>query len=106
MKIYIVDFSDSTSISDNLIGRFEVYEEKKDGGNAYKQVGEILPDIILINYEIKPSHGLQTAQSIKERKRTSNIPIYFVGKEVNANQKLKHIGQLITTDEIEKYLQP
>jgi chemotaxis response regulator CheB len=105
MKIFIIDFSNSTSISDNLVGRFDIFEEKKDGGDAYKQVAQILPDVILINYKDKPSHGRQTALSIKERKTTSNIPIYFVGGEVTDIEKVKHIGKSITTSEIEDYLQ-
>jgi PleD family two-component response regulator len=104
MKIYIIDFSKTNEIADKCIGQFDIFTEKQDGGNAYSQIGEIMPDIIFVNYKDKPSHGRQTAQSIKERKKTSNIPIYFVAGEKNENEKAKHIGLSITINEIEKYI--
>lgn len=101
MKIFVIDFSDTDHISDRFDKRFQIFTEKKDGEIAYKQVGEIMPDKIFINYYDKPSHGRQTAQAIAKRKKTSNIPIYFVDGNKNDNEKIKHIGQPIKFDEIE-----
>ena len=104
MKIYIIDFSDTNKIADRLKNH-QVLSEKHDGGQAYKQTGEILPELIFVNYKVKPSHGRETAQSIKERKKTSKIPIYFVDGDKIENEKIKHIGQSITINEIDDYIQ-
>jgi len=104
MKIFIIDFSRANLIAEKLNHQFKVFIEKKDGGNAYRQVAELMPDVIFVNYKDKPSHGRQTAQSIKERKKTSQIPIFFVNGDEKENEKISHIGVAITMDEIENFI--
>jgi hypothetical protein len=100
MKIFVLDFSSQRELVDRVPIGHEITEEKEDGGKAYKTIGKQLPDKIFIQYKYKPSHGRQTAISIKERKRTSNIPIYFVdGNEVE-NHKVRHIGNCIKLNEL------
>jgi DNA-binding NarL/FixJ family response regulator len=104
MKIFVLDFSNTNTISEILTTRFQVFTEKKDGGNAYKQVAEIMPDIIAINYKDKPSHGRQTAEAIKKRKKTSQIPIYFIDGEENELKKIINIGLTTTSTEFENLI--
>lgn len=105
MKIYIIDFSGANSIKEKISDDIEVFTEMKDGGKAYKEVGEIIPDLILINYDNKPIHGIQTAQAIKQRKKTSNIPILFIGGEQGEIDKIQNLGQAINNEEIDTYIQ-
>ncbi len=102
MKVLVVDFSTSNLLLDALPGGHEIVTEKTDGAQAYKLSGEFLPDKIFINYKDKPNHGRQTAISIKERKKTANIPIYFVDGEQAENEKVQHLGKCLTMNELTK----
>ena len=104
MKIMVIDFADTDHIKDILPKEVEILVEKKDGGRAYKLAGEELPDIIFIKYKDKPNHGRQTAISIKERKNTANIPIYFVDGNDIENEKVKRVGLCINSEEVPKYV--
>ncbi|MBS1731324.1 MAG: hypothetical protein JSS67_11215 [Bacteroidetes bacterium] len=104
MKIFIIDFSTDQSFKNNFPKDYQIFEEKFDGSNAYKLVGEVLPEKIFINYHIKPSHGRQTAMAIKNRKKTSNIPIYFVDGSEIENTKVQNIGLCIKTKNIDEYI--
>ncbi len=105
MKIYIIDFSGANGIKEMISDDIEVFTEMKDGGKAYKEVGEIMPDFILINYNNKPRHGIQTAQAIKQRKKTTDIPILFIDGEQSEIDKIQNLGQSINSEQIDTYLQ-
>ena len=63
-----------------------------------------MPDIIVVNYKDKPSHGRMTAQKIKQRKMTSEIPIYFIDGTESENEKIKGFGMAKTKKELENVL--
>ncbi len=92
MKVMIIDFAETNHIAAFVPSNIEIIIEKKDGNAAYKMVGEELPDVILINYKDKPSHGRQTAIAIKKRKANSTIQIYFIDGTALENEKVKAIG--------------
>lgn len=69
MKLFIIDFSGNSDFIENFPNGHQITFENKDGALAYKRIGEQLPDKIFINYKDKPSHGRQTAISIKNRKK-------------------------------------
>ncbi|PID59786.1 MAG: hypothetical protein CR986_04370 [Ignavibacteriae bacterium] len=102
IKTFVIDFSESKRITNILTkSGCSVESEKTDGARAYKLIVELMPDLIFVNYKNKPSHGRQTAISVKQRKKTTQIPIYFVdGKQIE-NQKIKELGESIKFDEIE-----
>lgn len=104
MKIYIIDFSGTNTIKEIISNDVEIFTEMKDGGNAYKEIGEIMPDIILINYKHKPKHGIKTAQAIKQRKKTAYIPIYFIDGEQEEIAKIEKLGQPISKEQIDIYI--
>ena len=104
MKIMVIDFAETNHITDKLPEGINLLIEKEDGGRAYKTAGEQLPAAIFINYKDKPSHGRQTAISIRERKKTEHIPIYFVDGTEFENEKVKHLGSCITSNEIGRFL--
>ena len=104
MKIMVIDFAETNHITDKLPGGINLLIEKEDGGRAYKTAGEQLPAAIFINYRDKPSHGRQTAISIRERKKTEHIPIYFVDGNASDNEKVNHLGSCITNEELSKFL--
>nr|WP_294989601.1 hypothetical protein [uncultured Sediminibacterium sp.] len=105
MKIFIIDFSNDTEIEKRISQDIEIHRENMDGGQAYKLISDIMPDLIFVNADKKPSHGLQTAISVKQRKKTSKIPIIFIGNDQKQKDKLNEIGKLISFDHIESYLQ-
>jgi response regulator RpfG family c-di-GMP phosphodiesterase len=104
MKVFVIDFSSSNSIGERLQDKVQLFIEKLDGAHAYKMVGEIMPDLILVNYKTKPSHGRQTANSIRARKKTSHIPILFINVESNETEKIEQYGQTITMNDLDKYI--
>jgi len=101
MKIFVIDFSNDTSLieicstNDN-----EVQFEQKDGAKAYSKSREFMPELIVVNYSEKPSHGRITAIKINQRKMTSHIPIYFVDGNEKENEKIKSFGTIIASDEL------
>ncbi len=103
MKIFVIDFSKDNSLIEICSGNNNIVEyEKKDGALAYSKSREFMPEIIVVNYSEKPSHGRITAMKINERKITSKIPIYFVGGTESENEKIKYFGKPITKAELQK----
>ena len=100
MKILLIDFSGSTEIEKLIKKNNEVIVERNDGGKAYTIAGNEMPDLILINYAAKPTHGRQTAIAIKGRKKTASIPVLFIGGSNTENEKVLPIGQCIAFNEI------
>ena len=63
-----------------------------------------MPDLIVVNYKDKPSHGRITAQKIKQRKMTSEIPVYCIDGTENEIDKIKCFGIPKTKSDLEKLL--
>ncbi len=104
MKLFIVDFSESTVFKrlfteNNLVG-----EENTEGGRAYKAVLELMPDAIFMNYDHKPKHALETASAIKKRKKTAHIPIFFIHNETTDPSQEPSCGKMIRSEDIEYWL--
>ena len=107
MKIFVIDWSVSektelVEICQSL--QHEIAFELQDGAEAYRKTGELKPDLILINYDVKPSHGKATAEAIKQRKSTANIPLYFVTEKTITDEKLSAWGKMISKKDISKIL--
>ncbi len=102
IKVFVIDFSESNHITDILTRNNCLVEyENIDGGRAYKRIEEFMPNLVFINYSCKPSHGRQTAIAINKRKKTTQIPIYFIdGTQVEID-KIKGMGKSIKFDEID-----
>jgi|DewCreStandDraft_5_1066085.scaffolds.fasta_scaffold58075_2 PleD family two-component response regulator len=105
MKIFIIDFANDTEIEKRISQDIEIHKENMDGGQAYKAIGEIMPHLIFVNLNKKPSHGLQTAIAVRQRKKTSQIPIIFIDDNPKRNDKVSEIGEVITLDQIETYIE-
>ena len=105
MKIFVIDFSKDKSLIELCLGNGNIVEyEQKDGALAYSKSREFMPDVIVVNYKDKPSHGRLTAQKIKQRKITSEIPVYFIDSTASENDKIKDFGIPKTKTELEKLL--
>lgn len=81
--------------------------ESEDGGRAYRSVGELKPDAIVIYLTRLPSHGRQTAKAIRERKATREIPIIFIGGKDEPLAKTKEVvpgGHFVQETELEATL--
>ena len=103
MKIFVIDFSaDKTLIELCMSAENELEYEQHDGALAYAKTREFMPDIIVVNYAKKPSHGRMTAMKINERKMTSHIPIYFVGGKEKDNEKVKLFGNPISLSKLKE----
>ena len=100
MKVLVIDFSDTNHFVELLPKGLELLVEKKDGGKAYRLAGEEVPDVIIVNYKDKPGHGRQTAGAIKERKKTSHIPIYFVNGNEADKDKISQLGICVDMKEL------
>ncbi|PZR23427.1 MAG: hypothetical protein DI539_03120 [Flavobacterium psychrophilum] len=108
MKLFIIDWSKelSTPLIDYCKKNAEVVGiELRDGGEAYRKTGLLKPDAIVINYATKPSHGRQTADSIRLRKATAQIPIYFIDGAEDENELAEHMGVCLSHEELEDLLQ-
>lgn len=58
--------------------------EAVDGRSAYQQVKTLKPDVLVVYLTRKPSHGRETAVSIRRLKAFRQLPIVFVGEEETA----------------------
>ncbi len=102
IRAFVIDFSKAGQIASMLAKcGCQVEIEEDDGARAYKAVGETKPDLIFVNYGHKPSHGRQTAISIRRRRSTAHIPVYFVDGESDEIRRLEGLGETIRLDEIE-----
>ena len=105
MKIFVIDFSKDKSLIEMCLNNGNIVEyEQKDGALAYSKTREFMPDLIVVNYKDKPSHGRITAQKIKQRKITSEIPVYFIDGTESEIYKIKGFGIPKTKSELEKLL--
>ncbi len=69
MKIFVIDFSKDKSLIKICMSNGNMVEyEQKDGALAYSKSREFMPDLIVVNYKDKPSHGRITAQKINKGK--------------------------------------
>ena len=105
MKVFVIDFSKDNSLIEICRRNNNVVEyEQKDGAMAYSKTREFMPDIIVVNYSEKPSHGRITSQKINQRKMTSHIPIYFIDGTKNENDKILGFGIPITRIDLERII--
>ena len=108
MKLFIIDWTKELTTplieyckkNANVVGI-----ELHNGDEAYRKTGLLKPDAIVINYANKPSHGRLTAESINQRKLTSQIPIYFIDGAEDENEKVENIGICFSQEELEELLQ-
>lgn len=105
MKIFILDFSKNKTFLNYFKNqKLTIIIENNDGGKAYKTIADEMPTLIFVNFNHKPSHCLQTINAIKNRKLTSQIPVYFVdGLEENF-EKASKFGTLISSNTINELL--
>ena len=107
MKLFIIDWSKelTTPLIDFCKKNADVVGiELRDGGEAYRKTGLLKPDVIVINYATKPSHCRQTADSIRQRKATSQIPIYFIDGAEEENELAEHMGICFSQEELQDLL--
>jgi DNA-binding response OmpR family regulator len=108
MKLFVIDWSKdcTTPLLEvcSTCGHEIVGREMQDGAEAYKKTGTAKPDAIVVNYAVKPSHGRMTAESIRGRKGTSQIPIYFIDGEEEDNEKVANLGLCLSGEELRDLL--
>ena len=71
---------------------YTVETEFENGGVAAKRIREGQPDVVVIDLSKKPSHGKQTASTLLKIKKSSHIPIVFVGA---SDEAATSVGQAI-----------
>lgn len=109
MKLFIIDWCaegtsallEHCSASAHTVIGYEL----QDGGEAYKKTGLNKPDAIIINYAAKPLHGRTTAESIRKRKATAAVPIYFIDGEEEDNEKVANLGLCLSREELADLLE-
>jgi len=102
-KLFIIQWDEPSAEKRAEKMRFdnwEVFVESVDGDRAYRQIKEILPNIVLIDLSKKPSHGREVALCLSETKATRSIPIIFVnGDDEDIDDiKLKVPDAVFTTE--------
>lgn len=105
MKLFVIDWCPDAASSALLTlcketGHTVCGYELKDGNEAYRKTGTGKPDAILINYAAKPLHGRTTADAIRKRKTTSEIPLYFIDGEEDDNERVAHMGICLSSEEL------
>jgi len=102
MKIFIIDFSPRPELEALCrAAGHTVQTERHDGARAYRDTKTFMPDVIVVNYADKPSHGRLTAQKIRQRKATAPIPIWFVDGTGADNAKIQPWGRALPRAELE-----
>lgn len=108
MKLFVIDWAKepNTPLIEccKKTGNSVSYE-LSDGGEAYRRTGISKPDAIVVNYSVKPAHGRQTAASIRNRKATSQIPIYFIDGSEEDNELAENIGICLSQEELQDLLE-
>jgi hypothetical protein len=100
MHLYIIDFSNQSNWVPVFPPAIVLREAPKDGGQAYKDSEAWPPDLVIVNMESKPSHGLQTAISTHQQKTTALVPIWFVQTPVPCFEKIKGVGQVVEPESL------
>ena len=76
--------------------------EAEDGARAYRETGAEVPDVVVVYLTRRPSHGRETALTLRQRKSTRDVPILFVGGSPEdaekVRQKLPDARFLVETD--------
>ena len=104
MKILLIDFSKNLELENILRKNHEVFTERTDGARAYQIAGTLSPALIIINHSNKPSHGWKTAEAIKKRKKTGEIPIYFFNENESEHKKVYSTGKFVTLNELKNII--
>ena len=109
MKLFVIDWSKDATTPLLDICRHAQHKlagfELLDGAEAYRKTGISKPDSIVVNYAAKPAHGRQTADSIRKRKLTSAIPIYFINGNEEDNELVANIGICLSEEELKDLLE-
>lgn len=105
MKLFVIDWCTDAAASKllaacNTPAHTIIGYELKDGAEAYRKTALLKPDAIIINYAAKPLHGRTTADSIRKRKLTSEIPMYFINGEEEDNERVAHLGICLSSEEL------
>lgn len=100
MHIYIVDFTKQSNWLPSFPAPITVFVESMDGGQAYKDTGAQIPDLMIVNMGAKPSHGLQTAMAIHQRKSTAQMPVWFVQTPANYQERVAAIGDVVAIEDM------
>src|SRR5689334_16749993 len=107
MKLFIIDWAQedrSTLVDACIMAGHEVQHEYKDGAEAYRKIAAFMPDMIFVNYAVKPSHRRLTIKTVKKRKKTTLIPVYFIDGAVSENEKVKSLGEIVGMDKVAKLI--
>ncbi|QNR22881.1 hypothetical protein [Croceimicrobium hydrocarbonivorans] len=107
MRVFLIDFSSEQKWARQIdqIAGLEFHCENQDGAQAYRDVALLEPDLVLVNMAAKASHGKQSAQAILKRKKTAQIPFYFLDCPVDYVETCGALGQLLSSEELPRDLE-
>lgn len=109
MKLFVIDWSkeSTTPLLDycKKCGHKVAGYELRDGDEAYRKTATCKADAIIVNYSVKPSHGRITAQQIRARKSTADIPFYFINGSEEDNERAANLGICLSDDELRDLLE-
>ncbi len=109
MKLFVIDWSkeSTTPLLDycKKCGHKVAGYELHDGAEAYRKTAKCKADAIIVNYAVKPSHGRVTAQQIRTRKSTADIPLYFIDGNEEDNERAANLGICLSGEELRDLLE-
>ena len=73
--------------------------ETEDGARAYQQTGINPPGALVVWLDVRPGHGMETAQSIHHRVATADVPIVFVCTEESLTARAREVVPSATVTE-------
>ncbi|MDA3817475.1 MAG: ATP-binding protein [Prolixibacteraceae bacterium] len=73
-------------LKDNLKHQYEIFEAE-DGGEAWKIIPDILPDIVVSDIMMPVMDGLELCRKIKTDSRSSHIPVVLLTARTDEQQK-------------------
>lgn len=91
-RIFLVDWDkDSAKQLSKTLGTkgWSVEVETEDGGRAYGLIQKSNPQAVLVNLARKPSHGIELGSSLRDVKKTKDLPILFLDADDDVKTRAK-----------------
>jgi DNA-binding NarL/FixJ family response regulator len=71
---------------------FEIVGEASSGEDAVREVGEVDPDVVVMDLRLPGMDGLQTARQIREERSDQQIIIYSAYIDADVERRAKEAG--------------
>lgn len=94
-RLFLVewDLSAARTLTSTIrIAGWEVEVESKDGARAVARMQDIPPDVVLVDFSNKPTHGRQIVEALQEYEALRDIPVLAIGGSKSVQEEMKNLG--------------